>query len=147
MVEERKVNAANSPEPGSHDAKMRLLGNLEAIQADMRYISVDSLKDDAQKLLQDTEILQSTLLNQAAQVAAIVEEMQLTIAENLNTPANLEGCLLGEVEDFLDSFDTQKKKLEDALAKSHTHWENKLSSDMEAVSGKIAEFSTLIEQS
>jgi len=55
--------------------------------------------------------LQIELSGYARQVTDIINEIRSAIEKNTNGPLNIDGCLIGVVDDYLDSFDGQNQKL------------------------------------
>eukprot|EP00353_Schmidingerella_taraikaensis_P005574 CAMPEP_0185577940 /NCGR_PEP_ID=MMETSP0434-20130131/11532_1 /TAXON_ID=626734 ORGANISM="Favella taraikaensis, Strain Fe Narragansett Bay" /NCGR_SAMPLE_ID=MMETSP0434 /ASSEMBLY_ACC=CAM_ASM_000379 /LENGTH=66 /DNA_ID=CAMNT_0028195639 /DNA_START=231 /DNA_END=431 /DNA_ORIENTATION=+ len=55
--------------------------------------------------------------------------MRSAIEENTNGPLTIDECLIGVVDDYLDSFDGQNQKLLSMFEKNNQHWQKKIDSD------------------
>ena len=66
--------------------------------------------------------------------------MRRALAEHLNSPQNPGGCLRGDLDDYLVSFEEQEQKLEAKLKKEREHLEQQVNGEDFSVKQTIAEF-------
>lgn len=64
------------------------------------------------------------------------------IADELDTPQNFSGCLNGQVNDYLEGFDSEIDKLEGAFNKNHSHWTTQIKEAKNFESLRRAEMAT-----
>eukprot|EP00354_Favella_ehrenbergii_P012038 CAMPEP_0170458764 /NCGR_PEP_ID=MMETSP0123-20130129/5640_1 /TAXON_ID=182087 /ORGANISM="Favella ehrenbergii, Strain Fehren 1" /LENGTH=70 /DNA_ID=CAMNT_0010723051 /DNA_START=52 /DNA_END=264 /DNA_ORIENTATION=+ len=69
----------------------------------MRLCSSDSLRAIAQNKLEESEVLRCELMAQCDQIESILADMSAKIKANKNNRHNIDGCLIGQVSDYLDT--------------------------------------------
>ena len=58
----------------------------------------------------------------------LVAEMRLSIQENTMQDQSFTGCLIGQVDEYMKAFDTQKAEMLSMFDKNDQHWQLKIES-------------------
>ena len=80
-------------------------------QAQMIQMKVDKVNKFHEEISAQLQVLQTSMQN-----------IQEAIQQNLGSPENSEGYLLGEVGDYLENFDDQVLKFDSMIGNVRQHW-------------------------
>lgn len=72
--------------------------------------------------LQASKALEQEVMKKCLWIKKQIDEVREKIAGEFDTPQNFNGCLHGQIKDYLEGFDKEIVKLERAFDKNHSHW-------------------------
>ena len=92
----------------------------------------------ARKKLERSKQLRVELQGKADQVSIMVEEIRATVRDNRNSAANIDGCLIGSIDEYMPTFQAQTSQLLSMFDQTHDHWQKKIASSEADHTGDIA---------
>ena len=69
------------------------------------------MQEFAQRRIRDSDELLRELIVECTSVQRMIEDIRTKVAMHLNTPENVDGCLLGSVDDYLVGYEDQVERL------------------------------------
>ena len=130
MVEERKGAAQPEEVKGNNeeyeapqdDVVAEMMSTMETLKAQMDSIKNGALAGRAKRRGQDIAELEAEVMVELLQIQGKIEGVRARLESCQNSPQNLNGCLKGSVNDYLDSFDGQIQKLKARLEQDRSFW-------------------------
>ena len=79
---------------------------MKGLNSKMSLINVENLKAITKRKQETAANVRQELLSKADQIVEIVKEMRAEVVENRHSEENIDGCLIGEVDEYISSFES-----------------------------------------
>ena len=71
-------------------------------------------------------------------ISESITRLRMKLSANINSVDNIDGCLLGEVDDFVRTYDAEKERVRAQFDKSRAYWNQRAKSEDESLNDEIA---------
>ena len=123
-----------------HDwEKLRYIENLmKELQATVPSIDIEMTRDLARAKIQDLESIKIEVNSYLHQASYSYQQARQLILEKLESTGNLQGVLIGQIDDYLNAFETQIAKCDAQFEKSRAALQQQIDGQADILQAKIA---------
>ena len=98
MVEDKEVQMVEDKEVEG------FMQTYQAFMTRMQTIQEEQIKKYAKEQSRACQLLEEDLMHEMRHVEGCVERIRTRIKENLRSEGNVDGCIVGDVDDYVESF-------------------------------------------
>ena len=93
------------------------------MQASIGSLTNKKMQSRAKQRVQQLNEVEADVMDDLLKIKDQIETVRTKVSENLNSPNNFNGCLLGDCDGFVQAFDAQIEAFKEKIAENRKHWE------------------------
>ena len=119
MVEEIKGEPVNQPQ---EDKFLLAQSHLQTLSGCLDSIQQEDIVNNCNQKLQNVDDFEHEIMKDCQSIKEKIEEVRAKVESQRKTPTNINGFLVGELDEYIGNFDYEIEKIQNRLNKDRAHW-------------------------